>query len=143
MSGRCEDSEAGGDASGDTGRQLRTAGIAGQQGFHLYQDWLPPACGGSQGQSGQQSSGKLEALQQPGHVDNGIYFVQLQNKFAGSSIQFLNLRTNQSKPVINLEKTLGFLDQGGGLAVSPDGRWMLYTKTDKVGAELRLVENFH
>ena len=76
-------------------------------------------------------------------VDNGIYFVQLQNRFAGSSIQFLNLRTNQSKPVINLEKTLGFLDQGGGLAVSPDGRWMLYTKTDKVGAELRLVENFH
>jgi Tol biopolymer transport system component/DNA-binding winged helix-turn-helix (wHTH) protein len=73
-------------------------------------------------------------------VDNGIYFVPMPNRSGGSSIQFLNLRTNQIRPVANFEKMVGYLDEG--LAVSPNGRWMLYTKTDKVGAELRLAENF-
>jgi Tol biopolymer transport system component/DNA-binding winged helix-turn-helix (wHTH) protein len=74
-------------------------------------------------------------------VDNGIYFVPLENMFASRSIQFLNSRTSQITPVLSFERMVGFIDEGG-LAVSPDGRWILYSKTDQVGAELRLVQNF-
>jgi Tol biopolymer transport system component len=75
-------------------------------------------------------------------LDNGIYFVPLQDAVAGHSIQFLNLATNQIRPVANFETPLGSRAEGG-LAVSPDGRWILYSKTDRIGAELRIVENFH
>jgi hypothetical protein len=30
----------------------------------------------------------------------------------------------------------------GGLTLSPDGRWMLFTQMDQGGSELMLVENF-
>jgi Tol biopolymer transport system component len=72
-------------------------------------------------------------------VDKGIYFVP-QNWL---SIQFLDLQTNQIKRVASFER---FLE--GGLALSPDGQWILYaggtgTLADQQGgAELRLVENF-
>jgi Tol biopolymer transport system component len=64
-------------------------------------------------------------------VNEGIYFVP-----SGLSIQFLNLATNQIRPVANFGKPLD------SLALSPDGRWILYTQVDKGGSELRLVENF-
>jgi Tol biopolymer transport system component len=72
-------------------------------------------------------------------VDNGIYFVPLQNSLS-SSIQFLDLQTNQIRRIASFEKPLDY----GGLAISPDGQWILYTntRTDQGGAELRLVENF-
>jgi len=83
-------------------------------------------------------------------VDKGIYFVPLQDTVAGYSIQFLNLETNQIRPVAHFEKPLGFFTMqrlprfaSGGLAISPDSRWILYMQSDIGGAELRLVENFH
>jgi Tol biopolymer transport system component len=66
-------------------------------------------------------------------ANEGIYFVPEKR----SSIQFLNLATNQISTVANFDKPLEV-----GLALSPDGRWILYTQVDQVGAELRLVENF-
>jgi hypothetical protein len=72
-------------------------------------------------------------------ADEGIYFVPEQGAAPGSSIQFLNLATNQIGPVADFGKPLG----AGGLALSPDGRWILCTHFDHGGAELRLVENFH
>jgi hypothetical protein len=30
----------------------------------------------------------------------------------------------------------------GGVSVSPDGRWILYTQFDQAGSELMLMENF-
>jgi eukaryotic-like serine/threonine-protein kinase len=74
-------------------------------------------------------------------VDEGIYFVPQQG-IPSYSIQFLNLGTKQIRRIANLEKPLYLGVNVGGLAYSPDGRWILYTQVDRAGAELRLVENF-
>ena len=74
-------------------------------------------------------------------VDGGLYFVPYGNRAASSSIQFLNFATNEIRPVTNFEKPLRAGNEGG-LAVSPDGKWILYTQTEQAGAELMLVENF-
>jgi len=77
-------------------------------------------------------------------VEEGIYFVPQQAMASGYSIQFLNLGTKQIKRIANFGKPhdLDIAVDTGGLAYSPDGRWILYTQVDKAGAELRLVENF-
>lgn len=75
-------------------------------------------------------------------VDEGIYFVPQQGMASGYSIQFLNLGTKQIRRIANFEKPLDLDVDVGGLAYSPDGRWILYTQVDQAGAELRLVENF-
>jgi Tol biopolymer transport system component len=71
--------------------------------------------------------------------NGGIYFVP--SATSGSSIQFLDLNTNQIATVAGFE---GRLNNGevGGLALSPDGKWLLYTKRDERGSELMLVEKF-
>jgi eukaryotic-like serine/threonine-protein kinase len=74
-------------------------------------------------------------------VDNGIYFVPVRERGRGSSVKFLSFTTNQIKPVASFEKPLVF-GSLGGLAVSPDGRWILYTQVEQAGSELMLVENF-
>src|SRR5215469_14273935 len=79
-------------------------------------------------------------------VEKGIYFVPVTDAGSGYSIQFLDLQTNQIRRIASFERPLGSGDLGddSGLAISPDGRWILYTNTrsDQGGAELRLVENF-
>ena len=70
-------------------------------------------------------------------VDKGIYFVPFQDAASSFSIQFLDLQTNQIRRIAGFERPAG-----GGLAISPDGQWILYTLIDQEGAELRLVENF-
>jgi Tol biopolymer transport system component len=74
-------------------------------------------------------------------VDSGLYFVPEASSGSGSSIQFLNFATNRISPVADFEKPLS-VGAGGGLAVSPNGRWILYTQADQAGSELMLVENF-
>jgi Tol biopolymer transport system component len=78
-------------------------------------------------------------------VEEGIYFVPQQAMASGYSIQFLNLGTKKIRRIANFGKPLDLdIEIGiGGLAYSPDGRWILYTQVDQAGAELRLVENFH
>ena len=76
-------------------------------------------------------------------VDKGIYFVPLPAAAVVPSIQFLDLSTNHIKQIASFERPIGSDDFGAGLAISPDGRWILYTSTRAdQGAELRLVENF-
>jgi len=74
---------------------------------------------------------------------NGLYFVPEENEPATSSIQFLDFGTGQIKPVANLEKRLKLNASSAGLAVSPDGRWILCSQVEQSGSELLLVENFH
>jgi Tol biopolymer transport system component/DNA-binding winged helix-turn-helix (wHTH) protein len=70
-------------------------------------------------------------------VSKGIYFVPQQDTALGSSIEFLDFATNHTKRIASFGKVLT-----NGLALSPDGRWILYTQAE-LGSELRLVDNFH
>ena len=70
-------------------------------------------------------------------VSKGIYFVPQRGTGLGSSIEFLDFATNHTKRVASFGKPRDW-----GLALSPDGRWILYAQVDEAGAELRLVENF-
>jgi eukaryotic-like serine/threonine-protein kinase len=70
-------------------------------------------------------------------VDSGVYFIPTRSAGSGSSIQFLSFATNQIRTIATFDKPLG-----AGLAVSPDGKWMLYSQVE-AGSELMLVDNFH
>jgi hypothetical protein len=74
-------------------------------------------------------------------VDDGVYFVPVRERGRGSSLRFLSFATNKVKPVASFEKPL---DVGslGGVSVSPDREWILYTQIEHAGSELMLVENF-
>jgi Tol biopolymer transport system component len=73
-------------------------------------------------------------------AENGIYFAR-QHSSRGASIHYLSFSANQVRSIATLDKSVG-LGSGNGLAVSPDGRWLLYTLLDQAGSELMLVENF-
>jgi Tol biopolymer transport system component len=98
--------------------------------------WRVPVDGG---QSAKVLEG-LSAYVNLAIVDTGIYFLP----HSLTSIQFLDLQTNQIRRIASFERPVGMGGLGGGLAISPDGQWILYTNTraDQGGAELRLVENF-
>jgi Tol biopolymer transport system component len=78
-------------------------------------------------------------------VSSGVYFVPARGRGTpdpGDSIRFLDFGTGQTRLVANVAKPFNFNAGAGGLAVSPDGRWILYTQFDQAGSELMLVENF-
>ena len=70
---------------------------------------------------------------------SGIYFVP--SAASGFSVQFLDLSTNRIATFASFKGRLN-LDEVGGLAFSPDGKWLLYTQLDEQGSELMLVEKF-
>ena len=74
-------------------------------------------------------------------VNSGIYFVPVRETGRGSSIQFVAFANNQVKPVASFERALTSTSFGG-LGVSPDGKWLLFTQFDQDGSELMVVENF-
>jgi len=80
-------------------------------------------------------------------VAGGVYFVPVRDAIGtldtGSSILFLDFGTGQIRLVADVEKPVNLGAGPGGLAVSPDGRWILFTHFDQAGSELMLVENFH
>jgi len=72
----------------------------------------------------------------------GIYFVDFHGP-AGSPkpVKFFSFGTRQTTQIGTVEAgvNLGF---GTGLTVSPDGRWLLYSKLEREEADLMLVDNF-
>jgi Tol biopolymer transport system component len=80
-------------------------------------------------------------------VEDGIYFTSPEK---GSENQFFEFATRRLRPEIQfLEFASGKIrpvmvtgKPGVGLAVSPDGRSILYTQIDRPGSDLMLVENF-
>jgi Tol biopolymer transport system component len=71
--------------------------------------------------------------------DEGIYFATAANP-ARPLVEFFNLATGKAREIATLEKPI--MTGTAGLAVSPDGRWLLYTQIDLNGRDLMLVENF-
>jgi len=67
---------------------------------------------------------------------DGLYFMPAGAR-AMNSIRFLNFATGTETEVLKIEKPLDL-----GLAVSPDGRNLLFTEIDYLGQDLMLVENF-
>jgi Tol biopolymer transport system component/DNA-binding winged helix-turn-helix (wHTH) protein len=66
----------------------------------------------------------------------GIYFVsQADNE--RSKIEFFDFTTRQRSLIANVDK-LGF-----GLALAPDGKSLLYSRTESEDYEIMLIKNFH
>ena len=68
---------------------------------------------------------------------DGLYFVNYANAVLTPSIDFLEFATGKRSPIIKLDKAAWL-----GLAVSPDGKYLLYTVQDSMEINLMLVENF-
>jgi Tol biopolymer transport system component/serine/threonine protein kinase len=80
----------------------------------------------------------LEQLGSPdwlswGLTTEGIYFYHASTK----TIEFFSFATHKTAQIAKLESP-----PDTGLAVSPDGRWMLYAKLDQDTSHIMLVENF-
>ena len=69
--------------------------------------------------------------------ESGIYFyLATGNK---TELDFLDLRTSRIHRIYTFDKPP---DISLGLSVSPDGKWLLYSRTDEAASDLMLVENF-
>jgi Tol biopolymer transport system component len=66
----------------------------------------------------------------------GVYYATLSETDAPSRIFYLDA-TGKATPIYTLAKPLDL-----GLAISPDGRYLLFAQNDFVGSDLMLVENF-
>jgi hypothetical protein len=70
---------------------------------------------------------------------HGIYFIERSGDSATAlTLKFLDYRTRVIRPVTTVIGPVG--DE---MSVSPDERWLLYGKMDRIGTELMLIENFH
>jgi eukaryotic-like serine/threonine-protein kinase len=133
---------AGGGEAVQVTRKGGTTGLESTDGKTVYYVkgrnrtslWKVPVNGGEETQV-------LESLAWSGNfavADSGIYFIPTPTAGATSySIQFFSFATRKIRSVAVTEKPAL-----GGLTISPDGRWILYTQTDQSAKELMLVENF-
>ena len=71
-------------------------------------------------------------------ADNGIYYVNTSSSPA--ALDFLAFATGRTTRVANLQREPAAAEPG--LAVSPDGRAILYTQTDQADSDIVLVEHF-
>ena len=74
-----------------------------------------------------------------GLVRNGIYFLNLRNPPLGT-IDFFEFATRKKISIFSLNKPAP--DRIGGLAVSPDGRSILYGQSESADSYIMLVKNF-
>jgi Tol biopolymer transport system component len=70
--------------------------------------------------------------------NRNLVFVQ-GNGETGPSIKMLDLTTRETTELHSLGSGM---PPSGGLNVSPDGEWILFTRQDRGGSDLMLVENF-
>jgi hypothetical protein len=72
-------------------------------------------------------------------VVGGIYFVNAEST-QHPVIEFFSFATRQVRQIFVMEKEAA--QWNPGFAISPDGRWMLYTQVDQNDSNIMLVDNF-
>jgi Tol biopolymer transport system component len=73
---------------------------------------------------------------------SGIYFIDFDGPGDGPRpVRFFNFRSHQVTQVGTVENTVSWSNTPG-FAISPDGRWLLYTSLESTDADLMLVDNF-
>jgi Tol biopolymer transport system component len=96
--------------------------------------WKVPVTGGAETRVLDEALQGFWAL-----LDNGIYFVN-PKATPHPTIDFFNFATGRTSQVAVIEKELQLTSPS--LAVSPDGRWLLYAEVDNFENDIMLVENF-
>jgi Tol biopolymer transport system component len=71
----------------------------------------------------------------------GIYFVNLDSP-RNHMIDFFNFSTKKMHTIASLTEQFNTEAADSALAVSPDGRWILYTQLDQAESDIMLVEDF-
>jgi len=95
--------------------------------------WRRPVRGGEETQVLDSIEGFSFAL-----LDKGIYFIRPPEAGGNCTLRFLSFKTGAVQIIASMPRA-----GNGGLSVSPDGRYALYTQEDQVpGRDLMLVENF-
>jgi Tol biopolymer transport system component len=75
-------------------------------------------------------------------VRRGIYFIDFDvQSDARRPVRFFNFQSRQVTQVGTVENTVSWSNTPG-FAISPDGRWLLYTSLESTDADLMLVDNF-
>jgi len=84
----------------------------------------------------------MPALRSSGYewwpVESGIYFYP--DTGAKTELDFLDIRSSRIRRIYTFDKPPA--PWLGGLSVSPDGKWLLYSRIDEAASDLMLVENF-
>jgi hypothetical protein len=94
--------------------------------------WKMPVSGGEE----------THILDQPeswwdwGLARNGIYFIRYQEPLHDATLEFFDFATNKTSTISTLDKPFE------GLAVSPDGRTVLYSRLESFQSNIMLVKNF-
>lgn len=70
-------------------------------------------------------------------VPGGIYFVPTD---APRSICYFDFATKQVRRIMDVDGDLN--SRNGGLSVSPDGHWVLYSQVDDVSSDIMVVDHF-
>ena len=68
---------------------------------------------------------------------DGIYFFKVPDKLGHSDLSFYDFATSQTRKILTIPHRVD-----NHIAVSPDGRTILYPQFDSAGSDLMLVENF-
>jgi serine/threonine protein kinase len=104
------------------------------RGFGIPGIWKVPVAGGEETLVLDEALQGFWALR-----DNGIYFIN-PKATPLPTIEFLDFATGHTKRVAAIEKEFQLTHPS--LAVSPDGRWLLYAKEEILESDIMLVENF-
>jgi len=113
--------------------------------FIFYSKWIgPPGIWRAPVEGGEETL--VLDLQKTGHrrswaiAEKGVYFAAAETA-TRSVVEFFSFATGRvERRVATLERAI---KQGPpGLEVSPDGRWLLYTRIDQSGSDIMLMENF-
>jgi Tol biopolymer transport system component len=89
---------------------------------------------------GSQETKVLDSVHSEGQwavVKEGIYFFRTPDKWGHSDLCFHEFATGQTRKILTIQRPVE-----NHIAVSPDGRTILYPQSDESGSVLMLVENF-